>query len=783
MNKRKRESQKSGSSKKKKEVVEDEDEIITEEETVAKKKKLKPNKKKQKKKHENLIGINSIDEKEFKKVSIPDKEFFEDMNQFEDVGDSLSFLQPVEEKLTKSKKWKKLKMENFMESEGIMSVEVLDDGDLDDSLFINKNEYEKKSKNKDEDSDSENDYEEDLNEMLDDGNKREYSEEKLANQEIIFGDDVKIITDKKEKLSKKKKRKTKEKSKNADNEASDSEPFVFDEEKMQAWKSYASIVHGDILENLQKLNFVKPTPVQARVLELLVKEPKKNIVAAAETGSGKTLSFGIPIASALLDIADSKTDENYKSEDPSFKRNSKLKALVLTPTRELAVQVDRHIKAILKNTKIRCEALVGGLSEAKQKRILSFRPEIIVATPGRYWELLSAGNKHLIDVDEFSYLIMDEADRMVSEGHFKELYEIFGTINKLRLKLEKPPNIQKFVISATLTLSDQYREGKSSIPHWKRQQISSDELLEKLLKVLDLQNHQIVDLTPEARVARTLLESQVQCLQDEKDDFLYYFALLYKGRTIVFTNSISAVRHIHAFLKELEIKAYALHGEMEQKQRLKNLDKFQKYETAILVATDVAARGLDIPNVRNVIHYQLPRSPEIYVHRCGRAGRAEKEGFSIAIVSPEDKRGYRDICTATNKEEGIEPFPITHLQIKEIHERVTLAKKIASFVLQYNKKKSKANWLVKNANELGVDLDDHFFPGIRQEAERSNEKQREIEKMKERLQDLLKKKIFVERLTSYSYLTSNMDNLRTIEEADTKDLRNDFLKKKQNKKE
>ncbi|GFH15161.1 uncharacterized protein HaLaN_11338, partial [Haematococcus lacustris] len=219
--------------------------------------------------------------------------------------------------------------------------------------------------------------------------------------------------------------------------------------------------------------------------------------------------------------------------------DGRLRALIMTPTRELALQVSAHLTALGKVARIRVAAIVGGLAHVKQTRLLAARPSVLVATPGRLWELLrEASSPHLADFGALSFLVLDEADRMAQKGHFQVQVPFRG-------------------------------------------------------------DPAIVDLTAGShQVAAGVTEAYVPCMEgSDRDALLYYLLVKHPGRTLVFANAVTALRRVAALLKVLGLPAHAIHAQQQQRQRLKALDRFKSDDQAVLVASDVAARGLDIPGV------------------------------------------------------------------------------------------------------------------------------------------------------------------------------------------
>lgn len=345
------------------------------------------------------------------------------------------------------------------------------------------------------------------------------------------------------------------------------------------------------------------------------------------------MAFGLPIVQNI---------EKTLKADSS--RVNDLFALILTPTRELAQQIEKHLRDVSKYTGVKLACIIGGLAAVKQERLLRANPHIVIGTPGRVWELIQDGNQHMRKINEIKYLVVDETDRMVEKGHFAELEEI---LNLLRGDDENDDggnrtNRQNFVFSATLTLVHelpQYLKRKRRVQK-PAEMMTKDKKLNELIEMFDMKSPKIFDLSTQRSVAEKVVEARILCEMDEKDFYLYYILTSHVGRTIVFCNSIECVKRLSSVLSHLNVTSVFLHGKMEQKHRLRNLEQFQKHEDVVLVATQVAARGLDIPNVQHVIHYQVPTTGEDYVHRSGRTARADKEGLSILMMDPSEVKFF-----------------------------------------------------------------------------------------------------------------------------------------------
>ncbi|KAJ1721137.1 ATP-dependent RNA helicase [Coemansia erecta] len=529
------------------------------------------------------------------------------------------------------------------------------------------------------------------------------------------------------------------------NEDSDSEGSAMDIEDpdvdVSQWEVFG--ISPLLLRALKHLGFAQPTEIQAKTLHKAMNG--RDIIGAAETGSGKTLAFGIPMLQHIAQRTGPWTAPT---------------GLVLAPTRELAIQVKDHLQAMSRFQRAHIVAIVGGMSQAKQERMLNSSPDIIVATPGRLWELVSTNDTYLAYLRSISYLAVDEADRMLEPGHFKELKFIFKAVNEVRLDKESVRR-QTFVFSATLLKDMQLQKRQLSAKAAKRMQGkpaagSMEDLVERV-GFQDSRPH-FVDVTRADVTAQTLVEARIDCLANEKDNYLYYFLVRYPGRSLVFVNSIDTIRRMMPMLRLLRIEAFGLHAQMEQRQRLKNIDRFRDTENAVLVASDVAARGLDIPMVDHVIHYQIPRSGDLYVHRSGRTARARHEGLAIMMVSPEERKLYYKMCAKLDK--NIAPFPVDLDLVARLKPRVELAKDIDTREHRINKLTHERNWVKKHADELDIELDSDFMPSSDDERDSEIKHSQKSDKMqikaaKARLNQLLAQKI-LGRGVSSRYLSSGI---------------------------
>ncbi|GIX94359.1 ATP-dependent RNA helicase DDX24 [Caerostris extrusa] len=215
---------------------------------------------------------------------------------------------------------------------------------------------------------------------------------------------------------------------------------------------------------------------------------------------------------------------------------------------------------------------------------------------------------------------------------------------------------------------------------------------------------------------------------------------MHPGRTLVFCNSIDCVRRLRNVLELLDCHPLPLHASMHQRQRLKNLENFEKSQNAILLATDVAARGLDIRGIEHVIHFQVPRTAETYVHRSGRTARAENEGLSLLLIDPQDGVLYKKISKTLNKEHALPSFPVDHKVFKLVKERVTMARSIDKLEHRQNRLTAQNRWFQNAAKDMDVDIEDDLLNDVGDEQERAA-KSREINAMKKQLKAMLSKPI------------------------------------------
>lgn len=532
------------------------------------------------------------------------------------------------------------------------------------------------------------------------------------------------------------------------------------EAALPGWKDIP--LHPRLKRALASLQFTCPTAVQAQTLppSLGVDGTARDVVGIAQTGSGKTLAYGLPILQYVL-------EHTAHSENG----DRALEALVLAPTRELALQVTEHLRAVTEagGRFANVAAVCGGMSIQKQRRMLEQHggAHIVVATPGRLWDLLRQDDHFALRLRQARFLVIDEADRMVEAGHFAEMDAILAMVRRTHGAVaDANPAMQTFVYSATMAKALQTNLKRAQWRRRKQRDSETSNTLEDLLSRVDFRDAEplVVELTPLRHVSETLAEAKVECLAKEKDTYLYYILLRYPGRTLVFLNAIDGVRRLVPLLSTLGIHVYALHGQQQQQQRLRNLDRFRKASgPSVLLATDVAARGIDVPGVDLVVHYQLPRSADMYVHRAGRTARAGREGVSIALIEPGEQRVWRDMWQALQRDDRVETLPIEYTFLAPLRERLALARDIDQIAHRKTKEAHDDAWLRQLADDAEIDFDeDESDPDADYDAPVSRGRRRsraaaaqatQLASLRQRLAEMLSRPLTA-RGVSQKYITS-----------------------------
>jgi ATP-dependent RNA helicase DeaD len=338
---------------------------------------------------------------------------------------------------------------------------------------------------------------------------------------------------------------------------------------------------------LDALGFDKPTPVQERAIPAALEH--RDILGSAQTGTGKTAAFSIPLLTKIMNHAD-------------------VYGIIVTPTRELALQVDEQIRAFLSaKSKIRSVVLIGGASIERQVQALGKRPKIVVGTPGRIIDHLE---RKSLDLSGFNYVVLDETDRMLDMGFSAPIAEIFSHVSEERQTLlfsaTLPKNIQK--------ISAQY-----------------------------LQNPVRIEMGQVNSVGDNIVQSTQFVSKDGKFEMLVDALREHDQSAIVFMNSKFATEKMAKRLKSACITAEAIHGDLRQSKRERVISNLRDNKFRVLVATDVAARGIDVPHIHQVINFDLPRQTEDYIHRIGRTGRNGAQGTALNLATRDDMEKLNDI--------------------------------------------------------------------------------------------------------------------------------------------
>lgn len=401
-----------------------------------------------------------------------------------------------------------------------------------------------------------------------------------------------------------------------------------------------------ILKALDEANYIEPTLIQEKSIPLILK--KNDVLGSAQTGTGKTAAFAIPI---LQHLFIDRRDNN---------KSSKINALIITPTRELAIQIGESFTAYGKHTGLRNTVVFGGVNQKPQTNALRNGIDILVATPGRLLDLMNQGYINLKDI---KYFVLDEADRMLDMGFIHDIRKIIAKL---------PAKRQSLFFSATMP----------------------ENIVELSQKIL--QNPKKVAVTPTSSTA-TLIKQYLYYTNKSSKPSLLLHILKDKDikQVLLFSRTKHGSDRIAKNLKSKNIDAAAIHGDKSQNQRQRALADFKNGKLRVLVATDIAARGIDIDKLRYVINYDIPNIAETYVHRIGRSGRAGEDGNAISICEPEENAFVRDIEKLINKKIIIieeNPFPQTdkvmnNAEKKEIEKEKNRKKK--EFFANRNKKQGK----------------------------------------------------------------------------------------------
>ena len=650
-------------------------------------------------------------------------------------------------------------------------------------------------------------------------------------------------------------------------------------------------LHPSLVQSLRSMKFTHPTPVQEAALPIILQRHiAKDVVVASETGSGKTLVFVLPVLHSILSgyasnvqlqqqpkgkkkasaaavttaVGEKRSRQDadapakgvaVEGDDLLDYPGRVMHSLMVTPTRELANQIERCFKQLCTtplSKRIRVLSVVGGMAPEKQQRLINRKPHVMLCTPGRIWDLVCKNEGCFLGHSisrRLTYLVLDEADRLLQGVRFAELHKILervrcetlpssgtdhfarddvvgdpsmgalvegewdpikekfiakkptaasapakpATVSKGKMLSSKKRRQQKkvgatttdgsdatseeeedddddeadgrhhrtardapmampfppppfkphrlvtIITSATLSLEMNYSKKNRRTQQFIRTR--AVDTLAGVLKELGLRpaGCHVFDIKPppESSVAARIHETMLRCPEDTKELYLYYFLRVYPERTIVFVNAISMLRRITKILDILGIPVACLHASMQQRQRLRCIDRFRTGAIRVLIATDVAARGLDVEGIKYIIHFQVPRSTDAYIHRCGRTARCGGTGFSILYVSPDEFTAYKKLVESQQREDGKhpEPFAVDQTIVKQLRVHYRMALDIDDLARAGAKTLAAQRWVTQTSDAADLDAGD-----LRnEEAEVGHRRQlKTIEAMKRRLSAIVK---------------------------------------------
>lgn len=349
-----------------------------------------------------------------------------------------------------------------------------------------------------------------------------------------------------------------------------------------------------ILRAIAEKGYTQPTPIQEQAIPILLEGD--DLLGCAQTGTGKTAAFAIPLIQQIFE------------DDTRNRHHRKVKALIVTPTRELAIQIKENFTAYSKHTDLRNAVIFGGVKQGKQTATLKQGVDILIATPGRLLDLISQG---FITLKHIEYFVLDEADQMLDMGFIHDIKKIIAKL---------PHKRQSLFFSATMPKSIIDLSGKI-LGHPKK-----------------------VTIKPQQATAEKVEQAVYYVAKADKVKLLEQVILENDADTaLVFSRTKHGADKIVRKLGKVNIKAEAIHGNKSQNQRQRALKNFKDGRTKVLIATDIAARGIDVSQLGLVINFDLPNVPETYVHRIGRTGRAKASGIAVSFCDIEERPYLRDI--------------------------------------------------------------------------------------------------------------------------------------------
>lgn len=369
-----------------------------------------------------------------------------------------------------------------------------------------------------------------------------------------------------------------------------------------------------ILQSLKQEGYTNPTPIQAKSIPIVLEGT--DLLGCAQTGTGKTAAFAIPILQLL-------------NHDKQYGRNKPIRSLIVTPTRELAIQIEESFRAYGRHTGLNSTVVFGGVNQNKQVQALKSGVDILIATPGRLLDLMNQGFVTLKHIEIF---VLDEADRMLDMGFIHDVKKLLTAL---------PKNRQSLFFSATMP-PDIIKLAGTILSHPSK-----------------------VEVTPVSSTADTIKQSVFFVDKANKNSLLLHILQDQKIKTVlVFTRTKYGADKVVKFLVKHGVTAEAIHGNKAQNARQRALNNFKSQTTRVLVATDIAARGIDVDDLEYVINYEIPNISETYVHRIGRTGRAGAKGTAFSFCDAEEKIHLKNIEKLIGKKIPVindHPFPLENI--------------------------------------------------------------------------------------------------------------------------
>lgn len=411
-------------------------------------------------------------------------------------------------------------------------------------------------------------------------------------------------------------------------------------------------LHPSLLRAVSNQKYITPTAIQQKAIPLVLN--REDVLGSAQTGTGKTAAFALPILDHLI-------------KEKQNNNKGKIRALVVTPTRELAIQIGENFTAYSKYNDIKNTVIFGGVKQLKQTNRLKNGVDVLVATPGRLLDLMGQGYISLKDV---AYFVLDEADRMLDMGFIHDIKKVIEKLPKQRQSLFFSATMPNNIIALSNTI---------------------------------LSNPKKVAVHQVSTTAETIQQSIYYTNKSDKKDLLFHILKdMNINQILVFSRTKHGADRIVRNLTKKHIKAAAIHGDKSQNTRQRALQSFKNNDIRVLVATDIAARGIDIDKLSYVLNYDIPNEPETYVHRIGRCGRAGEKGISISICDAEENaytRGIEKLIKQKISEIQNHPFPQTdkpmNAQQKKEFEKEKQRRK-QEFFNNRNKKRNSKNYNKRN---------------------------------------------------------------------------------------